>query len=126
MINRFKDHAANERTYLAWIRTAIAIMAFGFLVEKFDIFISYIGHVVGNPSQFESSAFLEYIGLGLMFVSAAVIIGSTIRFFHNEKAIESDQQLLFGAKWTNLVLSLLMVLLAIFLIVYMIFQVFQI
>jgi uncharacterized membrane protein YidH (DUF202 family) len=32
MIERYSDHAANERTFLAWVRTAIAIMAFGFLV----------------------------------------------------------------------------------------------
>ena len=40
MIERYSDHAANERTFLAWVRTAIAIMAFGFLVEKFDLFVS--------------------------------------------------------------------------------------
>ena len=39
MIERYSDHAANERTFLAWIRTAIAIMAFGFLVQKFDLFL---------------------------------------------------------------------------------------
>ena len=38
MIERYSDHAANERTFLAWIRTAIAVMAFGFLVERFDLF----------------------------------------------------------------------------------------
>ena len=35
MIRNFGDHSANERTFLAWVRTAIAVMAFGFLVEKF-------------------------------------------------------------------------------------------
>jgi uncharacterized membrane protein YidH (DUF202 family) len=30
---------ANERTFLAWIRTAIGIMAFGFVVEKFSLFL---------------------------------------------------------------------------------------
>lgn len=39
MIERYGDHAANERTFLAWVRTAIAVMAFGFLVEKFDLFL---------------------------------------------------------------------------------------
>jgi putative membrane protein len=29
MIDHFSDHAANERTFLAWVRTAIAVMAFG-------------------------------------------------------------------------------------------------
>ena len=41
MISRYSDHAANERTYLAWVRTAIAVMAFGFLVEKFDLFLEW-------------------------------------------------------------------------------------
>ena len=29
MIPRFNDHAANERTFLAWVRTAIAVVGFG-------------------------------------------------------------------------------------------------
>jgi two-component system chemotaxis response regulator CheB len=33
MIERYGDHAANERTFLAWVRTAIAIMVFGFLAS---------------------------------------------------------------------------------------------
>jgi putative membrane protein len=41
MIKRYTDHAANERTFLAWVRTSIAIMAFGFLVEKFDLFLEF-------------------------------------------------------------------------------------
>jgi putative membrane protein len=39
MIKRYSDHAANERTFLAWVRTAVAIMAFGFVIEKFDLFL---------------------------------------------------------------------------------------
>jgi len=39
MIKRYSDHAANERTFLAWVRTAIAVMAFGFLIERFDLFV---------------------------------------------------------------------------------------
>jgi hypothetical protein len=41
MIKRYTDHAANERTFLAWVRTAIATMAFGFLIERFDLFIRF-------------------------------------------------------------------------------------
>ena len=41
MIKRYSDHAANERTFLAWVRTAIAVMAFGFIIEKFDLFIKF-------------------------------------------------------------------------------------
>ena len=41
MIKRYSDHAANERTFLAWVRTAIAVMAFGFLIERFDLFMKF-------------------------------------------------------------------------------------
>ena len=39
MIDRYSDHAANERTFLAWVRTGIATVAFGFVVEKFNLFV---------------------------------------------------------------------------------------
>ena len=125
MINRFRDHAANERTYLAWIRTAVAIMAFGFLVEKFDIFVSYVGHTMGSMVRFKPSMSVEYIGLGLMFIAVSVILGSTIRFFHHKKAIESEQPMMYHAKWPNIVLALLMMILASFLSIYMIMQVLK-
>jgi uncharacterized membrane protein YidH (DUF202 family) len=35
MIGNFSDHAADERAFLAWVRTAIAVMAFGFRVKRF-------------------------------------------------------------------------------------------
>ncbi len=48
MINRYTDHAANERTFLAWVRTAIAVMAFGFLIEKFDLFLEVAAMSLGT------------------------------------------------------------------------------
>ena len=48
MIKRYTDHSANERTYLAWVRTAITIMAFGFLIEKFELFLAHSLRERGN------------------------------------------------------------------------------
>jgi uncharacterized membrane protein YidH (DUF202 family) len=39
VISRYSDHAANERTFLAWVRTGIATIAFGFVIEKFNLFM---------------------------------------------------------------------------------------
>ncbi len=36
----YKDYAANERNYLAWIRTAITVITLGFLMEKFELFLA--------------------------------------------------------------------------------------
>ena len=37
MIRGYSDHAANERTFLAWVRTAITEIASGFVIEKFNL-----------------------------------------------------------------------------------------
>ena len=41
-VRGYSDHAANERTFLAWVRTGIAVIAFGFVVEKFNLFLRTI------------------------------------------------------------------------------------
>ena len=119
MIKRYTDHSANERTYLAWIRTSISIMAFGFLIEKFDLFVSYIGKTVGDEERFKSSLPAELVGLGLFFVGVLIIITATVSFFMNKKSIESDELIPYSVKNTNILLSSLMILLSFFLFAYM-------
>ncbi len=123
MIKHYTDHSANERTYLAWIRTSIAIMAFGFLIEKFDIFVSYIGKAIGNEEHFQSSLSAEIVGLGLFLVGVLIVITSTVRFFTYKKSIESDAMIPYSVKRTNILLSSLIILLALFLFVYMAHQI---
>jgi len=38
MIRNYNDHAANERTFLAWMRTGLSAIALGILVKKGSIF----------------------------------------------------------------------------------------
>jgi putative membrane protein len=78
MIRNFSDHSANERTFLAWVRTSIAVMGFGFLVEKFDLFLelaapsSLAGRTLSLPGQkFGNIAGLAFIVLGTAMVGIA-------------------------------------------------------
>jgi putative membrane protein len=77
MIRNFSDHSANERTFLAWVRTSIAVMAFGFLVEKFDLFLEFgapalAGRTLSLPGQkFGNIAGLAFIILGTAMVGIA-------------------------------------------------------
>jgi putative membrane protein len=111
-IKNFREHAANERTFLAWIRTAIAIMAFGFLVERFDLFLetiapslsgralSPLGHRLGNIA-----------GLALITAGTAMVALAMIRFFKDAKAIDSDEETkLTGSKLDVALASLLILL----------------
>lgn len=58
------DHLANERTFLAWVRTSIALMGFGFVVVKFSLFIKQL-----------SIVFPEWEGIGKRIEEAYVKAG---------------------------------------------------
>ena len=117
MIKNYTNHAANERTYLAWVRTAISIMAFGFLIEKFDLFISYLGKASGTE-EFESSRMAETVGVALFILGVVVIITATVRFFVHKAAIDSAGVKSYGQRKTELLLSAAMVLFALFSLLY--------
>jgi hypothetical protein len=43
MITNYTDHAANERTFLAWIRTGMTVAAFGFSLFKLNALVDAAG-----------------------------------------------------------------------------------
>jgi len=47
--NRARDHLANERTFLAWVRTGAAIVVFGFAIGRFAIAIRQLSALQGHP-----------------------------------------------------------------------------
>ena len=67
------DHLANERTFLAWIRTGIAIMGFGFVVVKFALFIKQIPLVVTTKQTYlPGSGHSNEIGIVLVVLGAFI------------------------------------------------------
>jgi putative membrane protein len=87
MIRNFSDHSSNERTFLAWVRTAIAVMAFGFIVEKFDLFLELAAPALaGLPGQ----RFGNIAGLALIVLGTAMVVIAAIRFLITAKNIDSE------------------------------------
>jgi len=119
MINRYTDHAANERTYLAWVRTSIAIMAFGFLIEKFEFFLSSFGNKISGTDHFNASESVEQIALGFFLAGIAILFTSTIRFFLQKKAIEAKEVVSYSSKTVDFLLSIIMICLGLFVAFYL-------
>ena len=90
MIERYSDHAANERAFLAWIRTAIAVMAFGFLVERFDLFLQIAGQTLAKKALSPTGQLVGNVaGLILIVLGAIMIVLSVWRFRRTAIAIDS-------------------------------------
>jgi putative membrane protein len=76
MIKNFNDHAANERTYLSWVRTALGIAGFGILIPKLDL----------APGLFGLAS-----GFALVIVASAMLVLSTVRFVAATREIEASE-----------------------------------
>src|SRR5512134_2439374 len=68
---------AAERTLLAWQRTAIALMGFGFVVERFGLFLRMVSN---QPLSLSQRGFSLWLGVGLLLIGAAVAVSSALQF----------------------------------------------
>ena len=124
MLERYSDHAANERTFLAWVRTALAVMAFGFLVEKFDLFLEVAASSLGGHQlSFGGRVVGDIAGLLLILLGGIMMVVSAIRYREVRRAIEDPKLVKGGAGRTDLLLVGLLTLLGATLFVYLVYTV---
>ena len=89
-------HMANERTFLAWIRTSIGIMAFGFVVEKFSLFLKQLAYFFGKsglpnaPAVLPSHGYSSIVGIFLVGLGALMSVLAFIRYKKVERQIDED------------------------------------
>ena len=89
-IRNRRVHMANERTFLAWIRTSIAIMAFGFVVEKFSLFVKQLGYYLGEKTVPPSPGYSSKIGILLVVLGVMMGVLAFVRYKNVEKQIDDD------------------------------------
>ncbi len=83
-------HMANERTFLAWIRTSIGIMAFGFVVERFSLFMKQMQFFVGKETSLPPRGYSAVLGIFLVVLGALMGLLSFVRYKKVEKQIDED------------------------------------
>jgi putative membrane protein len=84
--SRFRDHAANERTLLAWVRTGIALMAFGFAIARFGLFLSEVTQV-GQLRRAHGIG-SAWFGVTLVVLGMVTNAAATVRYASARKALE--------------------------------------
>lgn len=127
-VGRCVDHLANERTFLAWIRTSIGIMAFGFVVEKFNLFLKQITQILGKiavPTALPAHPQIQGVSatFGIFLVGLGALIGlcAFFRFKKVEREIEEGR--FVTSSMLAFLLTLAILYSGIFLIVYLVISV---
>lgn len=120
MIKNFGDHAANERTFLAWVRTSIAVIAFGFLVERFDLFLAFAAPAaIKGKIAIARGEFGHVAGVVLIVLGMVMILVATSRFARNAKEIDDEKVFPGTGSRLDLALAALLFLLAAALLFYL-------
>jgi inner membrane protein YidH len=120
MIKRYSDHAANERTFLAWVRTAIAVMAFGFVIERFDLFLQVVApQLTQRQLTAHGQLFANVAGLVFIAIGVAMVAIAGFRFTRIAKDIEADAEVPSPGERFDLALAALIGLLGASLFLYL-------
>lgn len=108
--DRQREHQANERTFLAWLRTAIAFIGFGLAIARFGLFLrelqaSVTGQNVISPSVANSP------GLGVALVMLGLVLIALATWRYNQVFWQIEQADYRPSRWTIWVTAAMTVLL---------------
>lgn len=90
-IETLRVHQANERTLLAWLRTGIALMAFGFAIARFGLFLRQLAFVGGATVHAPPSLGSAWVGTGLVALGMVLNLLATVRFGRVRRDIERGE-----------------------------------
>lgn len=68
---KLRDHLANERTFLSWVRLGLSAAGFGFVVARFSLFLRASAAPDVAPMQ---GRFTELVGVALILLGPLLII----------------------------------------------------
>jgi putative membrane protein len=111
-------HMANERTFLAWVRTSISIMAFGFVVEKFSLFVKQFAYYLGKEASPPPAGYSAVFGVILVGLGAAIGVLSFFRYKTVERQIDEDTYV--PSRVLSVLLTLSLLAIGAFLVLYLV------
>jgi inner membrane protein YidH len=89
---RLQQYLANQRTFLSWVRTSIALIGLGFAIERFSIFLQQFRLIVdpnttGNSISATSHEYSALVGIGMIIVGTALIVYALKNYLDSNKTI---------------------------------------
>jgi putative membrane protein len=90
--DRSTQHLANERTFLAWLRTSVVIIGLGFIIAKFSLLAKELGLIVSDATVTQNMSGESpsvMLGIGVIAFGIALVLYAIKNYLNAHKAIES-------------------------------------
>ena len=80
-----REHLANERTLLSWVRTGVSLISLGLVVERAGALAKAANLQIGSTSG------SDFFGLGLAMLGALTLVLGTGQFLRNRRSIATGK-----------------------------------
>lgn len=87
--NRARDHLANERTFLAWVRTSVAVVVFGFAIGRFAIAMRQLTAFQGQAPK--STGLSVWMGMSSILAGVIMAVAGLIRYRKTRAQLEEGK-----------------------------------
>jgi putative membrane protein len=94
---RLQQYLANQRTFLSWVRTSIALIGLGFAIERFSIFLQQF-RLIADPDTAGNAAasatahqYSALVGIGTIVVGTGLVIYALKNYLDSNKTIASGR-----------------------------------
>lgn len=111
---------AAERTLLAWVRSGITVMALGFVVAKFGLFMTLLANADTADSHIhQGNDFSNVFGIALVMIGVAIILGAQYNHYLYVKTLPTADVPELAITWLGSLLTLSVALVGGLLVVYL-------
>jgi putative membrane protein len=85
------EYLANERTFLAWIRTCVAVISLGFVIARFGVWLRELATQINPKAEVRSTSFSLFVGLAMMALGSSLTILAAWRYRAINRAIDRGE-----------------------------------
>ena len=108
----------NERTFLAWIRTGLSLMGFGFVVARFGLFLREMA--LANPGiAVTSTGYSRWFGVSLIALGVLVTAVSFADYVATVGRMKRSEPYVARPTWLGATLAILLVAIGVLMTIYL-------
>jgi putative membrane protein len=87
--NRARDHLANERTFLAWVRTSVAVVVFGFAIGRFAVALRQLARFQGQVPK--TTGLSVWMGMISILAGVVMVVAGLMRYRKTREQLDEGK-----------------------------------